>query len=296
MIQPLRAHAPRDVSSLSNTELPDPFLVSLFRPEKPLDPVALCAGFDGGEWRCDELARHLTEWVLDFSLRASERNLIPAGRVVAIVREAAARVFEKDAVSRGEAGELLLHAVCRQEFATQALVARLYYKSSLDQQVHGFDCVHFREVAGEIELWLGESKFYARASDAIAKARKSIKEHLDRGFLKAQKTLILPKIADENAQLAAKVQGLFHNNTPLDEFLKAMIVPVLVACDSQAVNGATAVDATYRTAVQAEMLDISDRVRKGSPFNTIRIQPIYVPLKSKETLRKAFGQALKGLQ
>lgn len=295
-IQLSRVIQPRAAYSLSNTELPDPFLVSLFEQKAPLDPVAMCAGFDGGEWRCDELARHLTEWVLDFSLRASERNLILPGKVVAVVREAAARVFKKDAVSRGETGEILLHAVCRQEFATQALVARLYYKSSLDQQVHGFDCVHFRESGSGIELWLGESKFYTTADDAIVKARKSIKEHLDRGFLKAQKTLILPKISDENAQFAEKVQHLFHNNTPLDEFLSAMVIPVLVACDSDAVKGASASDEAYRTAVHGEMLDVSGRVRKGSPFNTIRIQPIYVPLKSKETLRQAFGKALKGLQ
>jgi hypothetical protein len=156
---------------------------------------------------CEQLAKHLTEWVLEFSLRTSERELIPPGRIVAVVREAASRVYATDAVSRGEAGELLLHAACRQEFGTQQLVARLYYKSSLDQQVHGFDCVHFRTGAGgKIELWLGESKLYSDVNSAIARARISIKEHLDRGFLKFQKLLILPKIADEDKALAATVQ------------------------------------------------------------------------------------------
>lgn len=282
---------------LASNELPDPFLISLFEPEGEFDPVTLCAGFDGGEWRCNELAKHLTEWVLEFSLRSSERSLIPPGKIVAVVREAAARVFEKDATTRGEAGEILLHAACRQEFGTQQLVARLFYKSSLDEQVHGFDCVHFRESqAEEIELWLGESKLFASADNAIQKARKSIKDHLDRGFLKSQKTLILPKIADEDATLAKKVQHLFHKNTPLDDFLGAMVVPVLIACDSDAVANAKNADSAYRNAVEGEMVDISNRVRKGSPFDTIRIQPIYVPLRSKENLRKAFGEALKGMQ
>ena len=50
----------------------------------------------------------------------------------------------------------MFYAACRQEFSTQQLIARLFYKSSLDEQVHGFDCVHFREYPiGEIELWLG---------------------------------------------------------------------------------------------------------------------------------------------
>lgn len=191
----------------------------------------------------------------------------------------------------------MLHASCRQEFGTQQLVARLYYKSSLDEQVHGFDCVHFRETdSGTIELWLGESKLYSSAGTAIAKARKSIKDHLDRGFIKAQKTLILPKITDENAAFAMKVQHLFHKNTPLDEFLDAMVVPVLIACDSEAVEQAKSLTSEYQKNVHAEMVDISNRVRRGSPFDTVRIQPIYVPLKSKEELRKAFGEALMGLQ
>lgn len=278
-------------------DLPDPFLTSLFERRKDFDAVTLCAGFDAGEWRCKELAKHLTEWVLEFSLRSSERTLIPPGKIVAVVREAATRVFEKDAMTRGEAGEILLHAACRQEFGTRQLIARLFYKSSLDEQVHGFDCVHFRESnIGAIELWLGESKLFTSADSAIQKARKSIKDHLDRGFLRSQKTLILPKIADEDAALAAKVQHLFHKNTPLDEFLEAMVVPVLIACDSEAVANTKNLDTAYRGAVEIEMINISNRVRKGNPFDTIRIQPIYVPLGSKENLRKAFGEALMGMQ
>jgi Cap4 SAVED domain len=282
---------------LPTEQLPDPFLISRFPPTGVFDPVTLCAGFDGGVWRGEQLAKHLLEWVLEFSLRSSERELIPTGKIVSVVREAASRVYANDATSRGEAGELLLHAACRQEFSTRQLVARLYYKSSLDQQVHGFDCVHFRVGSDQkIELWLGESKLYEKAVSAIANARKSIKDHLDRGFLKSQKILILPKIADEDKAVAATVQHLFHSNTPIDEFLHAMVIPVLIACDSAGVIAAKTVCPEYLSAIQAEMVDISDRVRKGSPFSTLRIQPIYVPLYSKEAFRKAFGAALKGLQ
>lgn len=259
--------------------------------------MTLCAGFDGGKFRCAQLAKHLTEWVVEFSLRLSEREIIPPGKVVAVVREAASRVYKNDSTNRGEAGELLLHAACRQEFGTQQLVARLYYKSALDQQVHGFDCVHFRlGQGGKVELWLGESKLYSSSAAAITKARASIKEHLDRGFIEAQKMLILPKLADENKALATKVQELFHKNTPIDQFLEAMVIPVLIACDSDGVAQATSVTAAYKKAIMGEMVDVSTKVKKGTPFASLRIQPIYVPLHSKEDLRKAFGEALKGLQ
>ena len=74
------------------------------------------------------------------------------------------------------------------------------------------------------------------------------------------------------------------------------VIPVLIACDSSAVAKARSVTDGYISAVRDEMIDISDRVRKGSPFSSLRIQPIYIPLQSKEDLRKAFGDALKGLQ
>jgi hypothetical protein len=282
---------------LPASQLPDPFLVSRFAQTSPLDPVTLCAGFDGGNFRCVQLAKHLTEWVVEFSLRSSEREIISPGKIVAVVREAASRVYKTDSVNRGEAGELLLHVACRQEFETQQLVARLYYKSALDQQVHGFDCVHFRMGAGgKVELWLGESKLYSSKDDAITKARASIKEHLDRGFIESQKMLILPKLADESRALAATVQHLFHKNTPVDEFLEAMVIPVLIACDSDGVAKSTSVTTEYIDAVKGEMVGVSTKVKKGTPFASLRIQPVYVPLRSKEDLRKAFGEALKGLQ
>jgi hypothetical protein len=280
-------------------DLPDPFLTSLFDRVVDGDPITLCADFDDGEWRCEQLAKHLTEWILEFSLRSSERAMIRPGKMVAAVRDAASRIFEKDSISRGEAGEILLHAACRQEFQTNQLIARLYYKSSLDEQIHGFDCVHFRQDdTGDIELWLGESKLYASAKGAITEARKSIKAHLDRGFIKSQKTILFPKITDEssNSDFTAQISQLFHKNTPIDKFLHSMVVPVLIACDSSAVNSATETCSQYLSSVYKEMVYISDHVRKGSPFSEIRIQPIYVPLKSKEKFRKSFGTAITRMQ
>lgn len=276
--------------------LPDPFLNSLFTRDGEWDPITLCAGYDGGEWRCTQLAKHLSEWLLEFALRKHELALITPATAMAAIRVAAARVFGEDGRSRGEAGELLLHAGCRQEFGTDQLVARLYYKSSLDEQVHGFDCVHFRESDKQVELWLGEAKLYRSVDSAIAKARRSIKDHLDRGFLASQKVLIAPKVNSESELLYERVKRLLHRNTPVDELLRSMVIPVLIATESPAVAGYTHECDAYREAVFEEMSKLSVRLKQGTPFGSIRIQPIYVPLLSKELFRKAFGSVVKGLQ
>lgn len=36
--------------------------------------TGLCAGFESGDWRCGDFARHLIEWLPEFALTYSERK------------------------------------------------------------------------------------------------------------------------------------------------------------------------------------------------------------------------------
>lgn len=37
--------------------------------------TAVCAGYEGGQWRADDYALHLLDWIPDFALRQSERSV-----------------------------------------------------------------------------------------------------------------------------------------------------------------------------------------------------------------------------
>ena len=90
-----------------------------------------CAGFELGKWRTLPLATHLIEWLPDYALAEDELRL-HHGNAYVRLREAAARVYTSPHYKkRGEAGEIALHAICREFFATIPVAPRVFYKSRL---------------------------------------------------------------------------------------------------------------------------------------------------------------------
>ena len=69
---------------------PNPFLEIRVK-QLDLDPglVALCAGYEGGEWRCEQLAAHMCEWLPEFALSNTERESFGAHNAVSLVAKAA---------------------------------------------------------------------------------------------------------------------------------------------------------------------------------------------------------------
>src|SRR4051794_31994934 len=79
--------------------------------------TALCAGFEAGQWRGDQLAGHAMQWLPEFALKYSEWRDISHQDAVKMVAVAARAVYKsKKYRLRGEFGELLLHIVLRQVF------------------------------------------------------------------------------------------------------------------------------------------------------------------------------------
>jgi hypothetical protein len=98
-----------------------------------------------------------------------------------LIETAAERIYKTEkSAHRGEIGELLLHAICRQFSGTFPAISKIYYKDSSNDVVKGFDLVHTRleQTTGELQLWLGEAKFYTSGTKAIADTIASIRKHL----------------------------------------------------------------------------------------------------------------------
>ena len=58
-------------------EHPDNFLEIIFHEISGAgDDLALCAGFERGQWRNDQLADHMMEWLPEFALDYSELSEI----------------------------------------------------------------------------------------------------------------------------------------------------------------------------------------------------------------------------
>jgi hypothetical protein len=71
--------------------------------------VGLCAGFEGGGWRYDQLAEHIVEWLPEFALNDREFSALNGVNARRALRAAAETVYNSSKYgNRGEVGEILL--------------------------------------------------------------------------------------------------------------------------------------------------------------------------------------------
>ncbi len=145
----------------------------------------LCAGFENRLWRKDQLVDHLFNYLPEFALTHSEFQELSGENIVPKLRKAAGIVYQSEKYkSRGEFGELLLHAIIRETHNTIPAISKLYYKDGPNDTVKGFDAVHVIEKADSLELWLGEVKFYKEINSAITDVVKELHEHIKIRYVK----------------------------------------------------------------------------------------------------------------
>lgn len=284
---------------------PTKFLEVRARVLEPADApevLGMCAGYDEKAWRAEDLARHLCKWIPEWALRYGEaRDALSSATAVEMLRRAALKVYTSAKYeSRGEFGELMLHAVIRHEFDTEPAISKIYFKDSSNDVVKGFDCVHVsREEDGGLDLWLGEAKFYARRSSAISSAADDLREHLDRDYLRQEFTLVCDKV-DADHPFHDEIKALLHEERPLGEIIQHLRLPVLLAYDSKMIRDHEEVCAELEEAfakegevVRAKLLE---NLAGDPPPRIGTIELIVLPVDSKKDLLRMLDEGLKGLQ
>lgn len=256
-----------------------------------------CAGFELSEWRCSGFADNLIEWIIDYSLKSDELRDTNHANTFVRLKQAASRVYTSEKYERrGEVGEIAAHAVCRTYFNTIPVAARVNYLSASNDPVKAFDLVHVRYVGdGDIELWLGEAKFFKDRNDAIKDAITSIKGHITAGFLRNEKLLLGPQVSND-IPYSGRIKNLLSAESSLDDLIASAVFPVLIAANSDATATHVSASDDYSAEVDAEMKALWGTLKASGLTEKIRIKLIYVPLGDKDSLNKAFDERLKGLQ
>ncbi|HEX2843484.1 DUF1837 domain-containing protein [Hyphomicrobium sp.] len=278
-----------------------------FKPSRLLDQLhdeassnprglSYCAGFEFGKWRCGSFANHLIEWLPDYALLEEELR-VHHGNAYVKLQQAAVRVYTSAQYARrGEAGEIALHAVCRDFFDTIPISPRVFYKSSSNDPIKSFDMVHARFPSSDtFEIWLGESKLYADGDQAISAAITSVASHIDQGFLTNEKLLLGPQIS-KNTPHYEQILRVFRTQTSLDEFLKASVFVIGILCDSEGLKKATSKCDSYVVDAVSELNRLVAKVAASPLATQLRIVVVYIPLDNKDALASAFDDRLKGLQ
>lgn len=275
---------------------PDRFFSDLLGSDSPLGARVYCAGFESGEWRRDQYAEHVMEWLPDYAL-AEEELSVNHGNIYVRLKQAAVRVYTSEKYKkRGELGEISIHAICRDFYDTIPISNRVFYKSASNDVVKAFDMVHARVIDGEpVQIWLGESKLWKDRQDAVQDAIKSMRSHLAAGFLKSEKLLLGPQIPKTTPRYD-EIMHFFKPQTSLDELLGNAVFPVLVAANSQAVISAKTGDEEYKSSIKKEVEEILAAVSNAKDLAGLKILVISVPVADKDALLDAFDLKLKGLQ
>jgi hypothetical protein len=276
---------------------PDPFLIVRWCDAALTPPlIGVCAGYEQGEWRAQQLAKHLIEWIPEFALTFEERESLGGHNAAAMVGKAAQAVYTSDKYKRrGELGELLLHIILRQEFGSLPAISKYYFKDGSNETVKGFDAVHVIATGNDLELWLGEVKFYTDIKAAIREVSKEIKNHTERDYFRSESAFITNKI-DNSWPHADKLKALLHRNRSLDEIFKQVVIPVLLTYESPSVMTHNAVSDQFREAVEQELKDHHETYLSHGLTSPIRIQLIFFPLKEKILLTEHFDEVLKACQ
>jgi hypothetical protein len=256
----------------------------------------MCAGYEGGRWRAEQLAGNLMYWLPEFALKHSERAAIGDHNMVELLARAARSTYKSPKYQkRGELGELLLHAVVREVFDTIPAIAKLFYKDGPNDTVKGFDLVHVVATPTDLELWLGEVKFYSDIAAAIRDVVAELHAHVERDYLRGEFAAITNKI-DDAWPHAEKLKKLLDETTSLDQVFSCTCVPVLLTYDSPTVSGHRELCDAYRTAFEAEVFKHAETFASKSLPTNVRIELLLVPLGSKADLVKSFDEKLKHAQ
>lgn len=276
---------------------PDPFLnIRVHNLSLSTGCTGLCVGYERGEWRARQLAEHAMVWLPEFALSPNECEKMNHANSVTFIRRAAKAVYESEKFrNRGEFGELFLHIAIRQVFGSIPAISKIYYKMSNNDPVKGFDAVHVVGSGNDLELWIGEAKFYNDIDMAIRDVVKEIVDHTKTDYLRTEFALITNKI-DESTGHADALKKLLNPNTSLDEVFKRACVPVLLTYDSPTIQAYTECNNEYNNSFNNEIKKHWQDFKGRNLPGEFRIHLFLLPLHEKKNLVSFLDERLKAWQ
>lgn len=234
--------------------------------------------------------------MLDFILAHGEKEALTSATAGRQLYEAARIVYQTDKYrNRGEFGELLLHVVMRQFYGTLPAVSKLFVKTGVNDTVKGFDAVHVAVDGTDLELWLGEVKFYTDARQAIRDVAAELHDHFRAEYLRNEFILIGNNL-DPAWPHADILKRLIAPQASLDGIFCKVHVPVMVTYESPAIGKHRETSDAFQADLLIELKQHWATFSETTLPDQVLIHFILVPLGSKKSLQKALDERLKALQ
>jgi hypothetical protein len=257
----------------------------------------LCVGYERGVWRKNAFIDYIMEWLPEFSLNSKERDGLIHANAVDSLKKVAMLVYKTEKFkNRGEFGEIFLHAAIRSVFNSVPAISKIYYKSSHNETVKGFDCVHVVGPVSNLELWIGEVKFYDEISRAIRDVISELKEHLKVDFLRDEFVLISNKL-DGSDPHANEVQKIISKRNSMDNIFKRIRIPILLTYESNTVKQYKSICDEYKDAFNKEITGHYLKfIKKFKDLPPVSFHLFLLPIENKAELVSTLDTKLKAWQ
>jgi len=256
------------------------FTPSTFKKE------ALHLDYESTKYRQEELVKVIRDTITHFALTPEEfEDFSKKGDIGEMQRTAWGRISKARAFKKGDYGELLLFLILTVIHKVPKFVTKVRLRSSIKEQIKGFDCAHFTVEKDEPILWLGEAKFHKSFSGALKDALKSIKEHFEQSYLKDEITILYSNIeANKNSNLK-DLKKVLRGKTLDDVRFR---VPILLTYDSDVVQKNSAIDKNFKSQLEAELSKLNRSIegKKVTLGKNIELFFILFPLDTVATIKQ----------
>lgn len=243
-------------------------------------------------WRSRQLARHLADWVPELTLKASELVEVTPLNMRAKFEAALQVVKAERALDVGNLlAETLLHAVLRHWFGSEPVPCKLFHRSTHgDKVTKNAHLVHGEK--GD-ELWIGRTHLFDERDPAPLYARigAELTDALDTELLVEERGIILqlrePQHYTDHAIGAALSPG-----APIDDFIRVLCLPLLIAYDSSVLSDGHADD--YQARLVEEIAQLGAGVTASLPASVeeVRVHVFLIPVENLAVLKDQFAEHL----
>ncbi len=221
--------------------------------------------YDSKKYRQDELVKIIRDTITHFALTPEEfSEMANKGDIGEMQRISWGRISKANKFKKGDYGELLLFIILSVIYNVPKFVTKVRLRSSIKEQIKGFDCAHFTIEKSVPILWLGEAKFHKTFSGALIDAMKSIKAHFEKDYLEDEISILYSNVeANKNVDLAALKKVL--RGKSLDDV--KFRVPILLTYDSIVIQNNTEIKKKFEDDLKVEL----DKINTSIENKTIKI-------------------------
>lgn len=242
--------------------------------------------YEREKWRSEQLSEYLADWLPEVALKASELVAVNHLNLRHTLRKAVRAIGDRIEPARLLA-ETLLHAVIRQRFQSEPIACKLFYRAAGTTGI--FNSAYIVHGEPQDELWIGRATIaaadtYDSVLDAVLTELASV---LKPEFLKEEREVILT-LREPSHLLPTTLEGVLRRHTPVDELMKVLCVPILVAYDSEVLGRGFAKE--YRDHLIKEIAARYAAIEPRFPvvLAALKVHVFFVPIECVATLARQF--------